>query len=95
MEEEIGNVRTPKKGEILGIVEAMLGTNKLNIRCQDGNTRICRIPGRMRRRLWIKEGDVVIIKPWPIQGDIRGDIIFKYKHTHVNWLRRKGILKIR
>jgi len=85
-------VRRPRQGEVLGIVESMLGTNKLKVICQDDKVRICRIPGRMRKRIWIREGDAVLVKPWDIQGDKRGDIEFKYTETQAGWLRRKSIL---
>lgn len=87
-------VRTPRGKETLGVVESMLGSNKLMVRCQDNKIRLCRIPGRLRKRVWIKEGDVVLIKPWDIQGDKRGDVIMKYTHTQTSWLRKKGILKM-
>ncbi|MEM7819567.1 MAG: translation initiation factor eIF-1A [Candidatus Aenigmatarchaeota archaeon] len=93
MEEEM-KVRIPKKDEILGIVESMLGANRLNVRCQDGRMRICRIPGSMRKRIWIQEGDIVLIKPWKIQSEKNGDIIFKYTATQANWLQKKGILTL-
>jgi len=93
-EGEFIRVRTPRHGEVLGMVESMLGANKLRIRCQDDKIRICRIPGRLRKRLWMKEGDVVIVKIWDIQGEKFGDVIWKYTPTQVMWLRRRGILKL-
>ena len=84
----------PRKGEILGVVEAMLGANKLKVRCEDGLVRICRIPGKLRKRVWVKERDIVLIKPWPIQGDKSADIAWRYTATESGWLRRKGIINI-
>jgi len=92
--EEIERVRTPREGEVLGIVEATLGANKFNVRCQDEKMRICRVPGRFKKRMWIKVGDIVLVEPWEIQGDIRGDIIWRYTNTQADWLRRRGILKM-
>lgn len=93
MEEEV-RVRMPRKGEVLGVVDAMLGSNKLRIRCQDEKIRICRIPGKLRKRVWMREGDAVLVRPWSIQGDIKGDIAWKYGPTEAAWLRRKGILDL-
>lgn len=93
-EEGIFRVRMPHGKEVLGVVEAMLGTNKLQVRCEDNKLRICRIPGRMRKRIWMKENDIVIVEPWSIQGDKRGDVIWRYSPTEAGWLRRKGILKV-
>lgn len=93
-EEGVFRVRMPRGKEILGVIEAMLGTNKLQVRCQDGKIRICRIPGKMRKRIWMRENDAVIVEPWSIQGEKRGDIIWRYSPTEASWLRRKGVLKL-
>ena len=84
----------PRSGEVLGLVDTMLGANKLRIRCQDDRIRICRIPGKMRKRIWIKEGDTVLVKPWSIQSDRSGDVIWKYNPTEASWLRRRKILTV-
>jgi translation initiation factor 1A len=92
-EVEVARIRTPRSGEVLGVVEMMLGADKMRARCEDGNTRICRIPGRMRKRVWIKMGDLILIEPWKIQTNERGDVAFRYTSTQANWLRRKGFVK--
>lgn len=93
MEEEI-RVRMPREGEIIGVVESMLGANKLRVVCQDNKVRLCRIPGKLRKRIWMRERDAVLVKPWSIQGDKRGDIAWCYTPTQAGWLRRRGILKL-
>jgi translation initiation factor 1A len=93
MEEEVIRVRTPKEGEILGIVLALLGGGRMEVSCNDGNTRICRIPGRMRRRMWVKPGNIVLVKPWIVQENERADVIWKYTRAQTAWLQRKGFLK--
>ncbi len=92
--EEFSRVRIPQKSanEILGTVESLLGANKLRVRCMDGVVRLTRIPGKMKKRIWIREGDVIIIVPWAIQNE-KADIIWKYSPPQVNWLERKGFLK--
>lgn len=65
----------------------------MKVRCLDGHTRICRIPGRLKRYLWVREGDVAIIEPWEFGGDDKGDIIYKYSKSQVQFLHRKGYLK--
>lgn len=93
MEEEIIRVRTPQKGEVLGITTAMLGGGRLEVKCDDGFTRVCRIPGRMRRRMWVRVDDLVLIQPWEVQAQERGDIIWKYSRAQAIWVQRKGFLK--
>ena len=92
--EEVERVRVPREGEVLGVVESMLGANKMRVRCQDGNMRIARIPGKLRKRVWIRERDVILVKPWPIQGETNGDVIWKYRVNQAAWLKKKGILNM-
>ncbi len=92
-EGEIFRVRLPKGKEVLGILEQRLGANRMLVRCLDGKSRVCRIPGRMKRRLWIREGNVVLVEPWELGGEEKGDIIWKYNPAEVDWLKRKGFLK--
>ena len=87
-------VRIPRRGEMLGIVEAMLGANKLKVRCEDGLVRIVRIPGKLRKRVWVRERDAILLKPWEIQGDTRANMVWRYTKTESGWLRRRGILKM-
>ena len=93
-EEEISRIRMPRSPEVLGVVESMLGGDRLRVKCDDGNTRICRIPGRLRKKVWIRTGDLVLIEPWGAQSNERGDVGFRYTATQANWLRRKGFVKL-
>ena len=86
-------VRMPRGKETIGMVEALLGANKLSIRCQDEKLRICRIPGRLKRSLWVREGNIVVVEPWELGGDEKGDIIYKYTNAQTSYLKRKGHLK--
>ena len=90
---EIARIRIPKEGEVLGAVEMMLGGDKLRVICDDGKVRICRIPGKLRKKVWVGAGDLVLIQPWKVQSNERGDIIFKYTPVQANWLKRKGFIK--
>lgn len=92
-EELIGRVRLPKRGELLGEVEQLLGDRRMTVRCTDKNTRLCRIPGKIRRRIWIKEGNIVLVEPWEVQADERGDILWRYTIQQADWLEKKGFLK--
>lgn len=89
---EVVRVRLPKNTEVMGFVEQLLGLRKMYVRCFDGKTRLCRIPGRLRRRMWVRQGDIVIVEPWEYENG-KGDIIFDYRQNQVEWLRKKGYLK--
>ena len=86
-------VRIPRNGEVIGIVEQRVGANRMIVKCLDEKERNCRIPGSLRKRLWIRPGDTIIVKPWEFDGDRRGDILFKYTPTAIDWLKKKGLIK--
>ena len=90
---EVVRVRTPRRAdrEVLGTVTKLLGASHLNVLCLDGVTRMCRIKGKMKKRLWVREGDIVIVVPWSFQ-DEKGDITWRYTGPQVDWLRHKGFL---
>jgi translation initiation factor 1A len=91
--QEIIRVRTPQKGEILGLVMSMLGGGRLEAKCEDGNKRICRIPGKIKKKIWVRTGDLILIKPWIVQSNERGDVIWMYSKAQAIWLRNKGFVK--
>jgi len=91
-EEEITRVRLPRGAETMGLLLARLGGSRCRVQCLDGQERICRIPGKLKRSLWVRENDIVIVLPWEFGGDEKGDIIFKYRPAQVKWLRNKGYL---
>ena len=91
--EEIRRTPIPRPGQVLGICEQRVGGSRMKVRCMDGKTRICRIPGRLKRRLWVRDGDTLLIEPWELGGDEKGDVIYKYRRLQVEHLKRKGLLK--
>jgi len=91
-EGQLRRLRMPKEEEVLGIVEQMLGASKMRVRCKDDKVRICRIPGKIKRRIWIKEGDVVIVRPWTVQSDEKADIVWRYTKPQVDRLMNQGII---
>tara|TARA_Y100000310_G_C20630818_1_gene788572 strand:- start:1207 stop:1554 length:348 start_codon:yes stop_codon:yes gene_type:complete len=93
IQQEISRVKLPRDKQTLGIVDQRLGASRMRVRCLDSKARICRIPGRMKRKLWVREGDLVLVEPWEYEGDAKGDIIFKYRPSQVDWLKKKGYLK--
>ncbi len=86
-------VKLPRGNQTFGILEQRLGGSRMRVRCFDGKTRICRVPGRLKKKLWVREGDLLLIEPWQLGGDEKGDVIYKYKGNQVDWLKKKGYLK--
>jgi translation initiation factor 1A len=84
-------LKTPRGDEMIGIVEQRVGGNRMLINCSDGKTHNGRIPGRLRRALWIREGDVVIVKPWEFDKE-KVDVLYKYNKNLRPALKSKGYL---
>jgi translation initiation factor 1A len=90
--EQITRIKLPRGKEAIGVLEQRLGGSRTKVRCLDGKSRICRIPGRLKRKLWVREGDIVIVEPWELGGDEKGDIIYKYTKTQVQYLKNRRYL---
>ena len=83
----------PRGKEMIGILDKKMGFGRYNVLCADGKIRICRVPGSRRKGLWLNIGDFIIIEPWDLQGDSRGDVHYKYMRHMVPKLEAKGLLK--
>jgi translation initiation factor 1A len=81
--------RVPGEGEVLGKVIEMLGDGRFKVICADGQIRVARLPGRLRRKLWLKAGDYVIVALWDFDKE-KGDIVHKYEKRDVEELKRRG-----
>ncbi|MGB1568000.1 MAG: translation initiation factor eIF-1A, partial [Candidatus Poseidoniaceae archaeon] len=68
-----------------------LGGRRVTVLCADGETRMARIPGKMRRRQWVREGDLIIVWPWDFQ-DSKADVKHRYTKTQAMYLSRKQVL---
>jgi len=92
--ENWNTIKMPAGNDVIGIAKKMLGFDRLMVSCQDGYERLCRIRGKMKRRMWIRVGDIVLVSPWDVQATERGDIIWRYTRNQADVLRRKGYLKV-
>ncbi|MGC8675976.1 MAG: translation initiation factor eIF-1A [Candidatus Micrarchaeia archaeon] len=88
--EQESALKLPQSGEVVGVVSQALGASKFRVKCSDGFERLCSIPGRLKRRFWIKEGDIVMVKPWVVQSSERGDIVWRYSLGDKERLKASG-----
>ena len=93
-ESNLHKMLLPSANDVLGIAVKMLGGERILVKCQDGKERLCRIRGKLKRRVWVREGDIVLVSPWDFQSDTRGDIFWRYRKNQSDWLRNKGYLKM-
>ena len=89
--QENTRVRFPKGDQFIGLVEKRLGGSRMNVRSADGKDLMARVPGRAKKFLWIREGDIVLLEPWEFDKG-KADLIYKYKPNEVKQLEKKGYL---
>jgi len=82
----------PEQGELLGRVLKLTGGDLVIVKCSDGQTRVCRIRGKLKRRMWIRENDIVLVAPWDFDNR-KADILWRYIRAHADWLETNGYLK--
>ena len=93
-EESLENMMFPSGSDVLGMAIKMLGYDRILVKCQDGKERLCRVRGKLKRRVWIRDGDIVLVSPWDFQSDTRGDIFWRYRKNQTEALRQRGYLKM-
>ncbi|MCH7850660.1 MAG: translation initiation factor eIF-1A [Nanoarchaeota archaeon] len=84
-------VKLPVGREVIGVITQRCGGSRMIVSCMDGKSRNCRVPGRKRRGLWLREGDIIIVEPWEFDEN-KGDVLFKYTPAAVDRLKKMGKL---
>ncbi len=94
-------LRYPRKdeNEILGRVIEILGNDHMRVKCEDNVIRLGRIRGKIKKRVWIRLGEVVLVVPWDWETEKpndekepRCDIVWRYRATQEKQLDRRGML---
>jgi translation initiation factor 1A len=84
-----------QEGQQLARVLRALGNLNMSCFCNDGKTRICRVRGKMIKREFVEQGDIVLIslrdldKKEDKKEDLRGDILAKYPYECISDLRKE------
>lgn len=93
-EELISKIRYPRRDELemFAVATQLMGTDQVKAMCEDGVVRQCRIPGKMKKKVWIRAGDLLIIRLWDFQP-IKADIVWRFLGTQMEHIKRKGLLK--
>ncbi len=92
-EEDVRRYKMPDKikGEMFAIADTLMGASKITVMCEDGKSRMGRIRGKMKRRMWIKPGDLLIVKPWEFQ-DEKADVMYRYHRTQAQNMHRRRLI---
>ena len=69
----------------------MLGNGRLEAQCFDGEKRLAHIRGKMRKKVWINQGDIILLSLRDFQ-DAKADVILKYSADEARNLKAYGEL---
>ena len=96
---EISRVKMPyrRNGEMFARVVDIYGQERMGVFCEDGKHRLGRIRGKIRKRVWVRKGDLVIINPWEFETQVKGkpekcEISWRYLRHEVSWITRTNRL---
>jgi len=78
-------------GQEYAQVIKMLGNGRLEATCFDGEKRLCHIRGKMRKKVWINQGDIILLSLRDFQDD-KADVIQKYTTDEARNLKAYGEL---
>ena len=84
--------KLPTKDMQFAVVREMSGGSRMVALCEDGKNRMVRIPGKLKRRMWTRVNDIILIKPWVVQGDSKADLVYRYLPAERNWLYRRKMV---
>ena len=94
---EVTRVKMPNRrnGEMFARVVDIYGQERMGVFCEDGKHRIGRIRGKIKKRVWIRKGDLVIVNPWEFETQVKDqrekcEISWRYLKHEVSWLTRKN-----
>ena len=85
-----------RKGEMFARVINILGQDRVEVYCEDGERRIGRIRGKIRKRVWIRQGDLVLINPWDFETKMEGEkekceVFWRYYRNQIDWLKKRNL----
>jgi len=78
-------------GQEYAQVIRMLGNGRLEARCFDGTSRLAHIRGKLRKKVWVNTGDIILLSLREFQ-DGKGDVIMKYSADEARSLKAFGEL---
>lgn len=76
-------------GQEYAQVTKMLGNGRLEAMCFDGAKRLCHIRGKLRKKVWINQSDIILVGLRDYQ-DCKADVILKYSADEARNLKSYG-----
>lgn len=78
------DAQTKTEGQVYGLVSRTLGDGRFLVECDDNVTRTCTIRGNMRNRVYVRDGDIVLVNLYiGMNRDDKGMISYRYSPEQV------------
>lgn len=79
------------EGQEYAQITKMLGNGRLEVSCFDGIKRMGHIRGKMRKKVWMGQGDIILVSLRDFQ-DEQCDVVHKYNSDEARTLKNIGEL---
>ncbi|WP_331232580.1 translation initiation factor eIF-1A [Natronorarus salvus] len=82
-------LRLPTDTQQFALVTEIRDGGHARLRCADRIERTGKVPVRLRNRVWIREGDLVLVEPWGWESE-KAEIVWRYTDRNAERLRSDG-----
>ena len=76
---QVRRAKLPTRNEMFAVVREMQGGSRMTALCEDGRTRMIRIGGKFKRRMWVRVNE-------------KADLVHRYLPAERNWIVNRNIL---
>lgn len=80
-----------EEGQEYAQITKMLGNGRLEVSCFDGNKRMGHIRGKLRKKVWMGQGDIILVSLRDFQDD-QCDVVHKFNSDEARTLKTVGEL---
>ena len=87
--QEDRELRYKEESEEYAQITKILGDGRFQCKCADGVDRIAHVRGKMRKRTWLANGDIILVSIREFEPE-KCDVVEKYKEKEVAKLKSVG-----
>ncbi|CCE81961.1 Piso0_002646 [Millerozyma farinosa CBS 7064] len=80
-----------EEGQEYAQITKMLGNGRIEVSCFDGIKRMGHIRGKLRKKVWMGQGDIILVSLRDFQDD-QCDVVHKYNSDEARTLKNVGEL---
>ena len=87
--QEDRELRYKEESEEYAQIIKILGDGRFQCKCADGVERIAHVRGKMRKRTWLANGDIILVSLREFEAE-KCDVVEKYKEKEIAKLKKSG-----